>query len=66
MKVCEICGKEVWSNDGDNRCMQCDQLETKKAERRARNNTTRKTKEAIMRMMGLVKVKGELGGTYWE
>ena len=66
MKVCEICGKEIWSNDGDNRCQQCDELESVKAEKRASRNASRKTRESIMRSMGLVKVRGALGGVYWE
>lgn len=66
MKVCEICGEEIWMKDGENRCQQCDQLESAKAEKRALRSQARKVREDIMRSMGLVKVKGALGGIYWE
>lgn len=64
MKVCEICGKEISTRDGDNRCRQCD--EPAGAEKRAARTARRKERDAIMRSFGLVKVKGALGGTYWE
>lgn len=61
MKVCADCGKEIGTRDGVNRCNDCAKS-SKKATAKAR----RKEREDIMRSMGLVKVKGALGGTYWE
>lgn len=34
--------------------------------RRARARANRKAKDQILRDMGMVKVRGNLGGTYWE
>lgn len=61
MKVCEKCGVEIDGGDGDNLCRDCEDG-ARKAKRRAQ----RKAREAVMRSLGLVKVKGALGGTYWE
>jgi len=62
MKVCEDCGCEISTTDGDNKCSVCDTKSRKSA--KARN--ARKERDSIMRSMGLVKVKGAMGGTYWE
>lgn len=61
MKVCANCGDEIYTKDGENLCEECEN-ERKKAKRRA----ARKAKDEVMRSLGLVKVKGALGGTYWE
>ena len=64
MKVCERCGLEIATRDGDSLCEACDQA---KAEgRRVRRKASRLEREAALRSLGLVKVKGALGGTYWE
>jgi hypothetical protein len=34
--------------------------------RRVRRNGARRAKNEVMRSLGLVRVKGALGGTYWE
>jgi hypothetical protein len=34
--------------------------------RRVRRNTARRAKDDVMRSLGLVRVRGALGGTYWE
>ena len=63
MKVCERCGEEIGGKDGvDNLCEPCD----KAAERNKRRRTRRREREAVLRSLGLVKVRGALGGTYWE
>lgn len=58
MKVCEKCGEEIATKDGDNDCGKC----RKKKDRAKR----RKEREDVLRSCGLVKVRGALGGTYWE
>ena len=65
MKVCEICGEEIYTKDGENRCRDCDE---KKAARvkRARVRQRRREREDVLRSLGLTKVRGALGGTYWE
>lgn len=60
MKVCEKCGDEISTRDGDNRCRKCHNSKNKGARER------RKERDEIMESMGLKKVKGALGGTYWE
>ena len=79
MKVCEICGNEIFTRDGDNRCdrVKCQDAPevevepehkpftvgaTLKTKRKRRTNSN----DAIMRSLGLVKVRGALGGVYWE
>jgi len=62
MKVCEICGEEVGTKDGDNVCSSCESKQLQKASRRRQ----RREREEVLRDIGLVKVRGALGGTYWE
>ena len=60
MKFCECCGDEISGKDGDNRCPKCED----KPRRGARKN--RRMVDDVMRDLGLVKVRGALGGTYYE
>jgi len=62
MKVCEKCGEEICGKDGENFCSDCEQ----KKKKRDKTNAARRAREAALRSVGLVKVKGALGGTYWE
>ena len=63
MKVCETCGVEIGGRDGvDNRCADCDGKLRISRKRRA----ARRARDEVMRSLGLVKVRGALGGTYWE
>ena len=62
MKVCERCGDEIGGRDGENRCADCDGKLRASAKARAR----RRERDAMLRDLGLVKVRGALGGTYWE
>lgn len=66
MKVCGICGEEIWTKDGENHCTRCDGLETRKAIGKSAKTASRRIREGILRDMGLIKVRGALGGTYWE
>jgi len=66
MKVCENCGIEIDGKDGDNLCHVCEAAEDKKTLARQRAKNRRREHDAIMRDCGLVKVRGALGGTYWE
>ena len=67
MKVCTICGDEINTLDGDNCCSQCDEdiLDARKPTIRDKAKG-RREKESALRSLGLVKVRGNLGGTYWE
>ena len=62
MKVCEVCGIEISGRDGENRCAECEG----KARKSARARANRKARESALESCGLVKVRGALGGTYWE
>lgn len=61
MKVCERCGVEIDGGDGENLCASCEN-----GRRNAKRRAQRKAREAVMRSLGLVKVKGACGGVYWE
>jgi len=63
MKVCDICGDEIATRDGENRCPKCTKASAGKKHLLKKN---RETRDQIMRDLGLVKVKGAMGGTYWE
>lgn len=75
MKVCELCGEEIATRDGENRCPTCgdnpsmqgrgDTAATAKA-KRARRNANRRARDEVMRSLGLTKVRGAMGGVYWE
>lgn len=69
MKVCQKCGVEIGGKDGvDNLCWDCEyESEFKpRKRRRRRQELTKKERETVYRSCGLVKVKGALGGEYWE
>lgn len=67
MKFCETCGDEICTRDGENECRQCEDSEVAASKaKRAKANARRREREAILRSCGLVKVRGALGGTYWE
>ncbi len=60
MKVCQNCGEEISTRDGVNSCRTCKikSKEQRKANKRAIDDA--------MRSCGLTKVRGAMGGTYWE
>ena len=63
MKVCEVCGNEFDGRDGDNVCSRCEEGSRRK---RARAKQNRLAREDVYASLGLVKVRGACGGTYWE
>lgn len=64
MKVCKSCGIEIDTRDGENRCQECEETRSKAKRERAR--LRRKERDDVMRSCGLQKVRGAMGGTYWE
>ena len=65
MKVCGRCGEEIGGRDGvDNLCEACDRAAANG--KRCRTRMSRKAREEVLRSCGMVKVRGALGGTYWE
>lgn len=75
MKVCEKCGNEISTRDGDNQCSDCEnnefELIDEKPKRRGkkRNARARANRRAIndaMDSLGLKRVRGAMGGVYYE
>lgn len=63
MKSCEICGKEIFTRDGENKCLKCEEAKPVELKKR---RATGKARDEAMRSLGLTKVRGALGGVYWE
>lgn len=67
MKFCDVCGEEIFTKDGDNTCRKCEDAQDSKSKNKlARAKVNQKAREAALRACGLVKVRGALGGVYWE
>lgn len=75
MKVCELCGTEICTRDGENRCSACEdnpemvgrnETPVDAKAKRQRRNANRRARDEAMRSLGLTKVRGAMGGTYWE
>jgi rubrerythrin len=66
MKVCEVCGDEIGGKDGEGMCPRCEEAEERGKRSNARARARRREREAVLRACGLVKVRGALGGVYWE
>lgn len=64
MKVCKHCGDEIMTVDRENVCADCERNKSKQKRKDAR--VRRKERDNAMRSLGLTKVKGAFGGTYWE
>jgi hypothetical protein len=60
MKFCEKCGEELGTRDGENRCPRGCKLGKSKAA------AQRKARHEAMVSCGLVRVRGALGGVYYE
>lgn len=64
MKVCAKCGEEIYTKDGENVCDACEediQTSNKKSKK-----LSRKAKHQLLTDLGLVRVRGALGGVYYE
>lgn len=65
--MCNKCGVEIDGLDGDNYCPDCENGNTSLPSKKKKTKTlTQADREEILRDLGLVKVKGALGGTYFE
>jgi hypothetical protein len=62
MKFCERCGNECCGRDGENRCRDCQCGKVKKSAAAAQ----RKARHEALVSCGLVRVRGALGGVYYE
>ncbi len=66
MKVCNKCGIEIDGLDGDNFCDNCEDKDEDEDDLDEITKEERDEREEIYRDLGLVKVIGALGGTYFE
>ncbi len=64
MKVCNNCGIEIDGLDGDNFCDNCEDKDEDDLDEITKDE--RDEREEVYRDLGLVKVRGALGGSYWE
>jgi hypothetical protein len=67
MKVCKICGDEISTRDGENICDGCEnanQNMDKKAKAKRRN--AGRIRDEIMKDLGMTRVRGAMGGIYYE
>lgn len=62
MKFCELCMKEIDTRDGENRCPKCEEKPIAKK----RSRLKRSEMDDIMGSLGMKRVRGALGGTYYE
>lgn len=60
MKICRKCGQEIVTVDGENTCRDCKEKAKKARAARQRAN------DDALHSLGLTKVKGAMGGVYWE
>ena len=65
MKVCETCGTEISTKDGENLCTKCEELSSTHTKRISRKRI-KQERESVYETLGLKKVRGAMGGVYWE
>jgi len=65
MKFCAKCGDEIGTKDGDNLCRKCDDAAAN-GKRRPRARQMRKERHEVLTSLGLTRVRGALGGVYYE
>lgn len=64
MKACVKCGQEAYTREGDNTCSNCKKAST--PEQKQKRKRDRQEREDTLRSLGLIKVRGAMGGVYWE
>jgi uncharacterized Zn finger protein (UPF0148 family) len=61
MKFCKHCGEEIYTRDGENSCPNgC------KAQRKEARAAQRRARHEALTSCALVRVRGALGGVYYE
>lgn len=65
MKVCNQCGDEIYTKEGVNTCKNCMKPCKNKTEADKRRSRRREL-DAAMASVGMTRVKGALGGVYYE
>lgn len=69
MKFCELCGEEMAESSEASNHATCEAEAARKvkdAARRARRNAARRARNQAYRDLGMTRVRGNLGGTYYE
>jgi len=67
MKFCKVCGEEIATKDGENTCRRCEDAQDDGDRKKlASAKANRRARESALRDLGMVKVRGALGGVYWE
>ena len=62
MKVCPTCNNEIDTTDKDNKRAACDSGKRPPKKKRR----TRKQMDDLMASLGMTRVRGAMGGTYYE
>lgn len=57
---------EIGGRDGENLCSECEAMEDRRQLRNQRARENKRERSAVLRDLGLVQVRGALGGLYWE
>lgn len=65
MKTCEDCGDSIDTRDGENKCAKCEAAAAD-GKRRAKAKAKRKAMHDALVSCGLVRVRGAMGGVYYE
>lgn len=67
MKFCEVCLAEIdGAKDGENRCPECKEIETLKKHKRRMASVRNRERHELLTSLGLKRVRGALGGVYYE
>ena len=66
MKVCEKCETEIFTGDGDNKCPACERAAGENKKKKEKKKFDVAAKRALMTSLGLTRVRGALGGIYYE
>ena len=66
MKICEMCGDEISTKDGEGLCEACEDAQDCGRKTRRGGRSNRRMVDSVMADLGMVKVRGALGGTYYE
>lgn len=65
MKFCKYCMEEISTPDGVNTCEECE-TGLKTARKKAAAKLQRKLRDQALKDLGLIKVRGAMGGVYYE
>lgn len=64
MKFCAKCNEEIYTKDGENLCEACERASQEGKKRRVK--AQRSARHDALTSIGLVRVRGAMGGVYYE